>query len=81
MKILVVVLSIVLAEATAAGEWHGRDRRPGRAFGPDTEHVIGGRAVTSDEYRPRRHRHRRREPERIIIIERDRSGASERRWR
>jgi hypothetical protein len=67
---VVLVLSLVLAGSASARDWRHRDR-PARVFGPQTQHVIGGRAVTSDEYRSRRFRDRHRTRERIIIIERE----------
>ena len=71
MRVAVVLaLSLVLAGSAAAHDRRDRDR-PSRAFGPRTQHVIGGRAVTSDEYRSRRFRDRHRTRERIIIIERE----------
>jgi hypothetical protein len=79
---VVFVLSLALAGSAAAHDWRHRDR-PARAFGPKTEHVIGGRAVTSDWYRSRRFRDRDRGRERIIVIERELPSRwrSERRWR
>lgn len=83
-QLIFLFLALLLATPALAGDGHFRRHRDtGRYL--SQSHIVGGRAVTSDYYRPYSRRsygfgssYRRPYSERIIIIERD---YGTRRWR